>query len=586
MITRLNLNLKKLLFLIPYILVFYIGNRIGFLYRISPGEKSGEKILYTITNLGHAFEDVWPSFNLRDVLVGIEAAVFFALLVAIKRQDRKRYRPGIEYGSARWGTRKDIEPFMDKDPEKNIILTNTEGISIRTRFSKVPSPNKNVLVIGGSGSGKTRFFVKPNIMQLHSSYVVTDPKGTILVECGQMLIKAGYKIKVLNTVDFSKSMRYNPFSYIKSEKDISSFVNSLVENTRSEGASKGEDFWEKAEILYLTALVGYIWYEAPEEEQNFDLLLDLINASETREDDENFKNAVDLLFEDLERRDKNNFAVRQYKKYKLAAGKTAKSILISVGARLSPFDIKEVRDLLSEDDLELELMGDRKTALFVILSDTDDTFNFIVNILYTQLFKLLFERADNYYKGRLPIHVRFILDEFANTGRIPLFHKRLSTMRSREISAAVILQSKSQIKAIYKDDAKGIEDNCDTTLFLGGRSDETLKDISEALGKETISVQSESKTKGTTESHGINSQKTGRELLTKDEIAVLNKGKCILQISGIRPFLSDKYDITKHKRYKELKDFNDKNEFDVEKYLKKQLKLKKDESFDLYEVTI
>ena len=582
-----DFDFKKAVFLIPYAAVAYIGNRLSWLYRMSPGDLPGQKILFTVSNMGYAGGGAWPNFNLKDILVGIEAAVFFALLVAVKRQDRKKYRPGIEYGSARWGTPQDIKPLMDKKEDRNIILTATESLSMKTRPPKgVHFPNKNVLVIGGSGSGKTRFFVKPNLMQLHSSYVVTDPKGTLVLECGKMFEKAGYKIKILNTVNFKKSMHYNPFFYILIEKDISSFVSSLVKNTKSEGASTGEDFWVKAEILYLTALVGYIWYEAPEEEQNFDLLLDLINASETREDDENFKNAVDLLFEDLERRDKDNFAVRQYKKYKLAAGKTAKSILISCGARLSPFDIKEVRDLLSDDDMELELMGDRKTVLFVIISDTDDTFNFIVNILYTQLFKLLFDRADDYYKGRLPIHVRFILDEFANIGQIPEFYKRLSTMRSREISASVILQSKSQIKAIYKEQAKSIEENCDSMLFLGGRSEDTLKEISEVLGKQTINVQSESESKGTTESHGQNTQKTGRELLTKDEIAVLKSTHCILQIQGIRPFLSKKYDITKHKRYKELKDFDDKNEFNAEDYVKKKLKLKKDDRFDLYEVNL
>lgn len=474
--------------------------------------------------------------------------------------------------------------FVDKNPENNIILTATESLTMNSR-PKNPkyARNKNVLVIGGSGSGKTRFYAKPNIMQMHSSYCVTDPKGTILVECGKMLENGGYEIKVLNTVNFRKSMHYNPMMYIRSEKDILKLVNTIIANTKGEGEKSNEDFWVKAEKLYYQALIGYLWYEAPEEEMNFSTLLEMINASEAREDDENYKNAVDLMFEELEESEPEHFAVRQYKKYKLAAGKTAKSILISCGARLAPFDIRELRELMSYDEMELDLIGDRKTALFVIISDTDDTFNFVVSILYTQLFNLLCDRADDVYGGRLPVHVRCILDEMANIGQIPKFEKLIATIRSREISASIILQSQSQLKAIYKDHMDTITGNCDSTLFLGGKESTTLKEMSELLGKETIDLYNTSDTRGTNRSYGINYQKTGKDLMSRDEIAVMDGGKCILQLRGVRPFFSDKYDITKHPRYKELSDYDPKNAFDIEDYLKHRLLLKKDEEFELYE---
>lgn len=502
-------------------------------------------------------------------MIGVAGGIALRLVVYYKAKNAKKFRQGVEYGSARWENAKDIEPYMDAVFENNVLLTQTERLMMSGR-PKEPkyARNKNILVIGGSGSGKTRFFVKPNLMQMHSSYVVTDPEGTVLVECGKTLKRGKYKIKVLNTINFAKSMHYNPFAYIRSEKDILKLVNTIIVNTKGEGQQSGEDFWVKVEKLYYTALIAYIWYEAPEEEQNFAMLIDLIDASEAREDDENFKNAVDLLFEELEAEKTNHFAVRQYKKYKLAAGKTSKSILISCGARLAPFDIKELLDLMEYDELELDTLGEEKTALFVIISDTDATFNFVVSIMYSQLFNLLCDKADDVYSGRLPVHVRMLLDEFANIGQIPQFEKLIATIRSREISASIILQSKSQLKAIYKDNADTIEGNCDTTLFLGGKEKTTLKELAEVLGKETIDLYNTSDTRGTSQSYGLNYQKTGKELMSQDEIAVMDGGKCIMQLRGVRPFFSDKFDITKHKRYKELSDFDPKNAFDIEDYVK------------------
>ena len=556
---------------------------------MAEGDQFAIKLYNAFLNFGTAFENPLPSFHPADMVIGIVGAV--RLIIYFKGKNAKKYRQGMEYGSARWGNAQDIKPYMDDNPENNIILTETEGLTMSSR-PKQPkyARNKNVVVIGGSGSGKTRFFVKPNLMQMHSSYVVTDPKGTVLVECGRMLKKGKYKIKVLNTINFAKSMHYNPFAYIRSEKDILKLVNTIIVNTKGEGQQSGEDFWVKAEKLYYTALIAYIWYEAPEEEQNFAMLIDMIDASEAREDDENFKNAVDLLFEELETDNPNHFAVRQYKKYKLAAGKTAKSILISCGARLAPFDIKELRDLMEYDELELDTLGEEKTALFVIISDTDATFNFVVSIMYSQLFNLLCDKADDVYNGRLPVHVRMLLDEFANIGQIPQFEKLIATIRSREISASIILQSKSQLKAIYKDNADTIEGNCDTTLFLGGKEKTTLKELAEVLGKETIDLYNTSDTRGTSQSYGLNYQKTGKELMSQDEIAVMDGGKCIMQLRGVRPFFSDKFDITKHKRYRELSDFDPKNAFDIEDYVKHLHRMKVtantevDDAFDCGEV--
>ena len=560
---------KLLLQNIPYFLFAYFFNKIAWLYRVSTKEAAFDKVIDMINSFDKAFNNPLPSLHLQDVLVGVAGGIAFKLIVYYKAKNAKKFRYGREYGSARWGNEKDMEPYVDPVFENNVILTETERLMMSGR-PKEPkyARNKNILVIGGSGSGKTRFFVKPNLMQMHSSYVTTDPKGTVLVECGKMLIKNGYKVKVLNTINFKKSMHYNPFAYIRSEKDILKLVNTIIVNTKGEGQQSGEDFWVKAEKLYYTALIGYIWYECVEEEQNFTTLLDMINASEAREDDEEFKNPVDLMFDELEERDPEHFAVKQYKKYKLAAGKTAKSILISCGARLAPFDIRELRDLTSYDELELDMLGDEKTALFVIISDTDDTFNFIVSIMYTQLFNLLCDRADDVYNGRLPVHVRCLLDEFANIGQIPKFEKLIATIRSREISASIILQSKSQLKAIYKDNADTIEGNCDTTLFLGGKEKTTLKELAEVLGKETIDLYNTSDTRGTSQSYGLNYQKTGKELMSQDEIAVMDGGKCIMQLRGVRPFFSNKFDITKHKQYHLLSDFDAKNTFDIEKYVK------------------
>ena len=577
---------KKLILMnLPYILAGYFCDKIAWLWRVSPGSNVSDKMMAAMNGMNDLFSNPLPSFFPKDLLVSIVGGVALRLVVYFKAKNAKKFRQGVEYGSARWGNAKDIEPYVDPVFENNVILTETERLMMSGR-PKQPkyARNKNILVIGGSGSGKTRFFVKPNLMQMHSSYVVTDPKGTVLVECGKMLLKNGYKVKVLNIINFKKSMHYNPFAYIRSEKDILKLVNTIILNTKGEGQQSGEDFWVKAEKLYYTALIGYIWYECVEEEQNFTTLLDMINASEAREDDEEFKNPVDLMFDELEEREPDHFAVKQYKKYKLAAGKTAKSILISCGARLAPFDIAELRELMSYDELELDLVGDRKTALFVIISDTDDTFNFIVSIMYTQLFNLLCDRADDVYGGRLPIHVRCLLDEFANIGQIPKFEKLIATIRSREISASIILQSKSQLKAIYKDNADTIEGNCDTTLFLGGKEKTTLKEIAEILGKETIDLYNTSDTRGSQRSYGMNYQKTGKELMSQDEIAVMDGGKCILQVRGVRPFFSNKYDICKHKNYKYLSDYDKKNTFDIEKYLSTNLILKPEDEVELYQM--
>ena len=561
---------KKLLLLnVPYILAGYFCDKVAWLWRVSEGADASAKMIAAMNGFDTLFSNPLPSFHPRDLLIGAGCGIALRLVVYYKAKNAKKFRHGKEYGSARWGNAKDIEPYMDSVFENNVLLTQTERLMMSGR-PKQPkyARNKNILVIGGSGSGKTRFFVKPNLMQMHSSYVVTDPKGTVLVECGKMLKRGKYKIKVLNTINFAKSMHYNPFAYLRSEKDILKLVNTIIVNTKGEGQQSGEDFWIKAEKLYYTALIAYIWYEAPEEEQNFAMLIDLIDASEAREDDENFKNAVDLLFEELEAENPNHFAVRQYKKYKLAAGKTAKSILISCGARLAPFDIKELRDLMEYDELELDTLGEQKTALFVIISDTDATFNFVVSIMYSQLFNLLCDKADDVYNGRLPVHVRCLLDEFSNIGQIPQFEKLIATIRSREISASIILQSKFQLKAIYKDNADTIEGNCDTTLFLGGKEKTTLKEMAEILGKETIDLYNTSDTRGISQSYGLNYQKTGKELMSQDEIAVMDGGKCIMQLRGVRPFFSDKFDITKHDRYKELSDYDPKNAFDIEDYVK------------------
>ena len=581
-------EIKKLLILnFPYLLFVYLFDKVGAAIRLSPGADASGKLLQLGTGFAAAFSSIAPSFHPADLLIGIAGAVIVRLVVYFKGKNAKKYRKGMEYGSARWGGAEDIKPYIDPVFENNVLLTQTERLTMNSR-PKQPkyARNKNILVIGGSGSGKTRFFVKPNLMQMHSSYVVTDPKGTVLLECGKLLQqKGGYRIKVLNTINFKKSMKYNPFAYLRSEKDILKLVNTIIANTKGDGEKSGEDFWVKAEKLYYTALIGYIWYEAPDEEKNFTTLLEMINASEAREDDEDFQNPVDLMFERLEEKDPEHFAVKQYKKYKLAAGKTAKSILISCGARLAPFDIKELRDLMETDEMELDTIGDRKTALFVIISDTDDTFNFVVSILYTQLFNLLCDKADDEYGGRLPVHVRCLLDEFANIGQIPKFEKLIATIRSREISASIILQSQSQLKAIYKDNADTIVGNCDTTLFLGGKEKTTLKEISEILGKETIDSFNTSETRGRELSHGLNYQKLGKELMTQDEIAVMDGGKCILQLRGVRPFFSDKFDITKHPNYKYLSDADKKNTFDMEKHLRRRPAIvKPDEVFDYYEI--
>ena len=590
---------------LPYLMFLWIFAKIGEAVRLAPGYDASTKLLGLSQGFSVAFQSFMPGAAM-DYLIGLCGVVLIRLVVYVKGKNAKKYRKNVEYGSARWGTKTDITPFMDPKPENNIILTQTEGLMISGR-PKNPAyaRNKNVLVVGGSGSGKTRFFIKPNLMQLHSSYVVTDPKGTVLVECGKLLSRGApkigkdgkpvrnkkgkivcepYRIKVFNTINFKKSMHYNPFAYIHCEKDILKLVTVLIANTKGEGKA-GDDFWVKAETLLYTALIGYIYYEAPKNEQNFTTLVEMINAMEVREDDETFKNAVDLLFDALEQKDPDHFAVRQYKKYKLAAGKTAKSILISCGARLAPFDIREVREITMYDELELDMVGDRKTALFFIISDTDATFNFLVSMAYTQLFNLLCERADDKYGGRLPVHVRCLIDEAANIGQIPNLEKLMATIRSREISACLVLQAQSQLKALYKDNMDTIIGNCDSSLFLGGKEETTLKSWSSLLGKETIDMYNTSVTKGNQESHGQNFQKLGKELMSVDELAVMDGGKCLLQERGVRPFLSRKYDITKHPNYKYLSDYNEKNTFDIEKYLSTNLQVNPDEMFLNYEIS-
>ena len=603
------LDKKKLVLTnIPYILTAFYTNRASFLYRNSLGEDIGNKLLYAMEHADRILTGLQPSFNWRDMLTGIVAAVILKLLVWQKQSDAKKLRKGIEYGSARWGNAEDIKPYMSEDPWMNIPLTATEALTMESR-PKQPkyARNKNIVVIGGSGSGKTRFFVKPSVMQMNCSMVITDPKGTLIEECGKMLAKGPpkkdkngnimkdksgkvvhepYVIKVLNTINFSKSLHYNPFAYIRSEKDILKLVTTIIVNTKGEGEKASEDFWVKAEKLLYTALIAFIWYEGDEEEKNLNTLLDLLNESETREEDETYQNPVDMMFQELEERDPQHFAVRQYKKYKMAAGKTAKSILISCGARLAPFDIAELREIMSYDEMELDKIGDRKTALFLIMSDTDTTFNFVIAMLQSQLFNLLCDKADDEYGGRLPVHVRVIADEFANIGQIPQFDKLIATIRSREISASIILQSQSQLKAMYKDSADTILGNCDTTLFLGGKEKTTLKEMSELMGKETIDLYNTSETRSNQKSFGLNYQKTGKQLMTEDEIAVMDGGKCILQIRGARPFFSDKYDITKHKNYRLLADENEKNRYKVEKELNPQYTPKSEEEVEVIHVEL
>lgn len=562
---------------LPYLVFWYIGNILSHHVQSYVGGDVIDKIFQGILEIQKL--SFIPSVHLVVILVGVFLAFLMKLIVVSKGKNSKKFRQGKEYGSARWGKLSDIEPYIDEDFKNNILLTQTERITMNGR-PKNPkySRNKNVLVIGGSGSGKTRFYVKPNLMQMHSSYCVTDPKGTIVLECGKMLKDNGYEIRLLNTINFKKSMKYNPFAYLHSEKDILKLVQTIIANTKGDGEKSGEDFWVKAEKLYYTALIGYIWYEAPKEEKNFATLLDMIDASEVREEDESYMNPIDRLFEALEKRNPTHFAVKQYKKYKLAAGKTAKSILISCGARLAPFDIQELRDLMMEDELELDRLGDSKTALFVIISDTDDTFNFVVSIMYSQLFNLLCDKADDVYGGRLPVHVRCLLDEFPNIGLIPKFEKLIATIRSREISASIILQAQSQLKAIYKDSADTIVGNCDSTLFLGGKEKTTLKELSETLGKETIDLYNTSETRSNQKSFGLNYQKVGKDLMSQDEITVMDGGKCIFQLRGVRPFLSDKFDITKHKNYKLLEDYDKRNIFDIEGYIKQRGKVELNEN--------
>lgn len=603
------LDKKKLVLTnIPYALAAFYADRAFFLYRNSPGEDMGNKLLYAMEHADRIFAGFVLSNNWKDLLAGIVVAVVLKVLVWQKQADAKKLRKGIEYGSARWGTAEDIKPYMSEDPWMNIPLTATEALTMESR-PKQPkyARNKNIVVIGGSGSGKTRFFVKPSVMQMNCSMVITDPKGTLIEECGKMLAKGPpkkdkngnimkdrsgkvvhepYVIKVLNTINFSKSLHYNPFAYIRSEKDILKLVTTIIVNTKGEGEKASEDFWVKAEKLLYTALIAFIWYEGDEEEKNLNTLLDLLNESETREEDETYQNPVDMMFQELEERDPQHFAVRQYKKYKMAAGKTAKSILISCGARLAPFDIAELREIMSYDEMELDKIGDRKTALFLIMSDTDTTFNFVIAMLQSQLFNLLCDKADDEYGGRLPVHVRVIADEFANIGQIPQFDKLIATIRSREISASIILQSQNQLKAMYKDSADTILGNCDTTLFLGGKEKTTLKEMSELLGKETIDLYNTSETRSNQKSFGLNYQKTGKQLMTEDEIAVMDGGKCILQIRGARPFFSDKYDITKHKNYRFLADENEKNRYKVEKELNPQYTPKPEEEVEVIQVEL
>ena len=599
---------KYLLPNLPYLFFVYLFDKLCQAVRLAPGADASEKLLRIAQGFTEAFASLWLSLHPLDLLLGVAGAALVRLAVYLKAKNAKKYRRGVEYGSARWGRPEDIAPYIDPVPDWNIPLTRTESLTMTSR-PKDPKTarNKNILVIGGSGSGKTRFFVKPSLLQMHSSYVVTDPKGQLLRETGKLLAHGGpkrdengkpvrdkrgkvvyepYRIKVLNTINFSKSMKYNPLAYVRSEKDILKLVNVIIANTKGDGEKSSEDFWIKAERLLYCALIGYIWYEAEPEEKNFITLLELINACEAREDDETYKSPVDILFDELAQAQPEHFAVKQYVKFKMAAGKTLKSILVSCGARLSPFDIKELRDIMTEDELELDTMGDRKTALFLIMSDTDTTFNFVIAMLQSQLFNLLCDKADDLYNGRLPVHVRCLLDEFANIGQIPNFDKLIATIRSREISASIILQSQSQLKTIYKDAADTIVGNCDVTLFLGGKEKSTLKEISELLGKETIDSLSQSENRGAQTSHGLSYQKLGKELMTQDEIAVMDGGKCILQLRGVRPFFSDKYDLTKHPRYKYLSDADKKNVFDVERYMKRRPAIvKPDEPFDMYELS-
>ena len=569
---------------LPYVLAGLFATNLGEAWRLAGGADVSAKLLGFFTALSPALENPLPSLHPRDLLVGGLCGGALRLAVYLRGKNAKKYRHNMEYGSARWGTAKDIAPFQAPKPEDNIILTRTEGLMMSNRpKNPAHARNKNVLVIGGSGSGKTRFWLKPNLLQMHSSYVVTDPKGSIVVECGNALLRNQYHLKIFNTINFKKSMHYNPFAYLHSEKDILKLVTTLIANTKGDGKS-GDEFWTKAETLLYCALIGYIHYEAPAEEQNFATLIEFLNAMEVREDDEDFQNPVDLMFEALEKREPDHFAVRQYKKYKLAAGKTAKSILISCGARLAPFDIREVREITGYDELRLDTLGDRKTALFLIMSDTDSTFNFLISMIYTQLFNLLCEKADDVYGGRLPVHVRCLIDEAANIGQIPNLEKLVATIRSREISACLVLQAQSQLKAIYKDNADTIVGNMDARLFLGGSEPTTLKELNQALGKETIDLYNTSDTRGSQRSYGMNYQKVGKDLASVDELAVLDGGKCILQLRGVRPFLSDKYDLTRHPNYKYTADFDEKNRFSMEKYLRRRLKLRPEDRFDLVEL--
>ena len=578
------LNIKKFLLPnIPYVFIALFATKLGQAARLSPGADFSGKALHLMEGFAAAFQSALPSFHPIDLCVGVAAALLIRLIVYVKGKNAKKFRKNLEYGSARWGRPEDIAPYVDPKFENNVILTRTERLMMSNR-PKDPKTarNKNVLVVGGSGSGKTRFFIKPNLMQLHSSYVVTDPKGSIAVECGKLMLRNGYKVKIFNSINFKKSHHYNPFAYIHSEKDILKLVTTLIANTKGDGKS-GDDFWQKAETLLYTALIGYIHYEAPEEEQNFATLIEFINAMEVREDDETFENNVDLAFKELASREPNHFAVRQYKKYKLAAGKTAKSINISCGARLAPFDIQELREITMYDELELDTLGDRKTALFLIMSDTDSTFNFLISMIYSQLFNLLCEKADDVYGGRLPVHVRCLIDECANIGQIPNLEKLMATIRSREISACLVLQAQSQLKALYKDNADTIIGNCDSSIFLGGKEPGTLKELNQALGKETIDTFNTGESRGREVSHSLNYQKLGKDLATIDELAVLDGGKCILQLRGVRPFLSDKYDITRHPNYKYLSDANPRNAFDIEKYLSTRLVPKADEVYEVFD---
>ena len=578
------LNIKKFLLPnIPYVFIALFATKLGQAWRLAPGMDFSGKALHLMEGFAAAFQSALPSFHPIDLCAGVAAALLIRLIVYVKGKNAKKFRKNLEYGSARWGKPEDIAPYVDPKFENNVILTQTERLMMSNR-PKDPKTarNKNVLVVGGSGSGKTRFFIKPNLMQLHSSYVVTDPKGSIAVECGKLMLRNGYKVKIFNSINFKKSHHYNPFAYIHSEKDILKLVTTLIANTKGDGKS-GDDFWQKAETLLYTALIGYIHYEAPEEEQNFATLIEFINAMEVREDDETFENNVDLAFKELAQREPNHFAVRQYKKYKLAAGKTAKSINISCGARLAPFDIQELREITMYDELELDTLGDRKTALFLIMSDTDSTFNFLISMIYSQLFNLLCEKADDVYGGRLPVHVRCLIDECANIGQIPNLEKLMATIRSREISACLVLQAQSQLKALYKDNADTIIGNCDSSIFLGGKEPGTLKELNQALGKETIDTFNTGESRGREVSHSLNYQKLGKDLATIDELAVLDGGKCILQLRGVRPFLSDKYDITRHPNYKYLSDANPRNAFDIEKYLSTRLVPKADEVYEVFD---